>query len=122
MQIQFLGFQPKERGRDYNYLVIDKQSVDRQFTFSVSNRALAERRVRYQDVAGICYQKLQKALELETTEQPLPRRSIISDRELDEYREKHNPAKKQVQWGHRSPKNRPPTPGFPSSAGRTGAV
>ena len=118
MQIQFLGFQPKERGRDYNYLVIDKQSADRQFTFSVSNRALAERRVRYQDVAGMCYQKLLRALESETTEQPLPRRSILSDRELDEYREKHNPAKKQIQWGHRSPKNRPPNTAFQIQRGK----
>ncbi|MGD1155861.1 MAG: hypothetical protein ABSA41_08545 [Terriglobia bacterium] len=106
MQIQYLGFQPKERGRDYSYLVIDNKSADREFTFSVSNRALAERRVRYQDVAGICYQKLQKALELETAEQPLPRRSIVSDRELDEYREKHSPAKRHASWGQVSSKNR----------------
>ena len=96
MQIQYLGFRSKERGRDYSYLVIDKKSADREFTFSVSNRALAERRVRYQDVAGICYQKLQKALELETVEQPLPRRSIISDQELNEYQERNNPARRRI--------------------------
>ncbi len=93
MQIQYLGFQPKARGRHYTYLVIDPKSENREFTFSISNQALAERRVRYQDAPGICYQKLRKALELETAEQPLPRHSSVSDQELEEYREKHGPAK-----------------------------
>lgn len=94
MQIQYVGFQPKARGRDYTYLVIDTKSQNREFIFSISNQALVERRVRYQDAASLCYQKLQKALELETAAQPLPRHSTVSDQELADYREKHGSGRK----------------------------
>ncbi len=94
MQIQYLGFQNKARGRDYAYRVLNKNDQPREFTFSISTHALVEGRVRYQDAAAICYQKLQKALELETAEQPLPRHTTVSDQELDEYREMHTPAKR----------------------------
>jgi hypothetical protein len=107
LQIQYLGFQSKERGRDYAYLVIDKKAEQRKFTFSIPLQALLEGRVRYQDAASVCYQKLQKALELETVEQPLPRHAKISIQELDEYREMHNPAKRHNHWGlNRPPKRR----------------
>jgi hypothetical protein len=107
LQIQYLGFQSKQRGRDYAYLVTNKQSEQRTFTFSISAEALLEGRVRYQDAASVCYQKLQKALELETVEQPLPRYAKISIQELDEYRELHSPPKRHNQWGlNRPPKRR----------------
>lgn len=110
MQIQYLGFQPKERGRDYSYLVTDRKLGNREFIFSIPHQALAERRVRFQDAAGICYQKLQKALELETAESPLPRHSTVSAQELDEYREKHSPAKRHGNWGLNRPPKRPQVP------------
>jgi len=94
VQIQYLGFQPKPRGRDYLYLVIDAKAGKREFTFTISNQAFAERRVPYQDAADLCYQKLQKALGLESVERPLPLHATLSDQELDEYREKHRPVKR----------------------------
>jgi hypothetical protein len=94
LHIQYLGFQLKAHGRDYTYRVIDTKAEAREFTFSISNQAFAERHVPYQDAADLCYQKLQKALGLETPEQPLPHRSALTDRELDEYREKHRPVKR----------------------------
>jgi len=107
LQIQYLGFQSKQRGRDYAYLVTNKQSEQRRFTFSIPAEALLEGRVRYQDAASVCYQKLQKALELETVEQPLPRYAKISVQDLDEYRELHSPPKRHNQWGlNRPPKRR----------------
>lgn len=96
MQIQYLGFQPKARGRNYTYRVIDKAAEEREFVFTISNRTFAESGVPYQDAAGLCYQKLQKALSLETAEQPLPHRSTLSDQELEEYREKHRPARRRT--------------------------
>lgn len=93
-QIQYLGFQLRASGREYTYRVINPKEGDREFTLSISNRAFAEHHVLYQDAAGICYQKLQKALGLETPEQPLPRRSVLSDEELDEYLERHRPPAK----------------------------
>jgi hypothetical protein len=94
MQIQYVGFQLKAHGRDYTYKVINKQSEDREFIFTISNRAFAEKQLPYQDAASLCYQKLQKALDLETAENPLPRRTTLSDQELDVYRESRRPARK----------------------------
>jgi hypothetical protein len=94
VQIQYLGFETRPRGRDYLYRVIDAKSEKREFTFTISNQAFAENRLPYQDAADLCYQKLQKALGLESSEQPLPGHSTLSNQELDEYREKHRPAKR----------------------------
>ncbi len=104
MQIQFLGFRPKARGRDYAYLVIDANSKPREFVFSISAQALMEGRVRYQDAASICYQKLQRALQEEAAERPVPRHATLSDQELDKYRGMHTPAKRHTSGNpqHRS--------------------
>jgi len=94
VQIQYVGFQLKAHGRDYTYRVINKQAEDREFVFSISNRAFAEKHLPFQDAAGLCYQKLQQALDRETAEHPLPKRTILSDQELDLYRESRRPARK----------------------------
>jgi hypothetical protein len=94
VQIQYLGFQTKSRGRDYLYRVTDPKSESREFRFTISNQAFAEKRVPYQDAADLCYRKLQKALGLETSERPLPGHSTLSNQELDEYREKRHPVKR----------------------------
>ena len=92
--IQYLGFETTPCGRDYSYRVIDAKSEKREFTFTISNQAFAEKRVPYQDAADLYYQKLQKALGLETPERPLPGHSTLSNQELDEYREKHRSVKR----------------------------
>ena len=94
MQIQYVGFQLKAHGRDYTYRVIDKQSEDREFIFTISNRTFSEKQLPFQDAAGLCYQKLQKELPLETADKPLPKRTTLSDQELDVYRESRRPARK----------------------------
>jgi len=94
MQIQYVGFQLKAHGRDYTYKVIDKQSPDREFIFSISNRAFAEKQLPFQEAAGLCYQKLQKALDVETADKPVPRRTTLSDQDLDAYRESRRSARK----------------------------
>jgi hypothetical protein len=95
-QIQYLGFQLKPRGRDYLYRVVNPKSENRDFTYTIPNQAFAEKRVLYQDAAGLCYEKLRKELGLETAEQPLPRHATLSNTELDEYLEKHRPARKRT--------------------------
>ena len=92
--VQYLGFQLRPRGRDYTYRVVDPKSQTREFTLTISNQAFVDQHVPYQDAPAICYQKLQRELAVENTEQPLPRHFTISDRELDEYREKYRPAKR----------------------------
>jgi len=94
MTIQYLGFQPKPRGREYSYRVVDPRSDPREFTLTISNQAFSERHVLYQDAAAICYQKLQRELATETEEHPLRRHLAISDQDLDAYREKYRPSKK----------------------------
>ena len=94
MQIQYVGFQLKAHGRDYTYRVIDKQAVDREFVFSISNRAFSEKQFPFQDAAALCYQKLQKALPLETADKPLPKRTTLSDQDLEDYRESHRSGRK----------------------------
>lgn len=94
MPIQYLGFRPKARDRDYAFLVIEANSKPREFVFNISAQALMEGRVRYQDAASICYQKLERAFDEETEERPLPCHATLSDQELDEYRGMHTPAKR----------------------------
>lgn len=94
VRIQHLGFRITSRGRDYFYCVTDAKADKREFTFTVSNQAFVEKRVAYQEVAGLCYQKLQTALGLEASDQPVPGHSILSNLELDEYRVKHHPVKR----------------------------
>ena len=94
MQIQYLGFQTKACGRNYAYLVNAANSEPRQFVFSIPTQAFTKGRVRYQEAASVCYQKLQRSLEEETVERPLPRHARLSDEELDEYREMHTPARR----------------------------
>lgn len=94
MQIQYLGFQLKPRGRDYAFRVTDMKREQREFTLTVPNQAFAEKRVPYQDAADICFRKLQEAIDLETAAEPVPRHATISNQELDEYREKHRPARR----------------------------
>ena len=94
MLIQYLGFQPKPRGREYSYRVVDPKTDPREFTLTISNEAFSERHVLYQDAAAICYQKLQRELATETEEQPLRRHFTVSDQDLDAYREKYRPVRR----------------------------
>jgi hypothetical protein len=92
--IQYLGFAPKPRGREYSYRVVNPKSEPREFTLTISNQGFLERHVPYQDAAAICYQKLQRELAAETPEQPLRRHLTVSDQELGEFLDKHRPAKR----------------------------
>ena len=94
MVIQYIGFQPKPRGREYSYRVVDPKTDPREFTLTISHQAFSERHVLYQDAAAICYQRLQRELATESEEHPLQRHFTVSDQDLDAYREKHRPSKR----------------------------
>jgi hypothetical protein len=96
IQIQYLGFQLKANGRDYSYRVVNAKEGNREFVLSISNRAFSEHHFPYQDAAALCYQKLQRALDAESPEQPIPRRSMLSDQELDEYLVGSRPARRRT--------------------------
>lgn len=94
IQIQYLGFELKAHGRDYTYRVVNPKEGDREFVMSISNRAFSEFHFPYQDAAGLCYQKLQKALDAESPEEPLPHHTTLTDQELNEYLERCRPARR----------------------------
>jgi hypothetical protein len=94
VQIQYLGFQVKPRGRDYLYLVVDPKSENREFVFTISNQSFAVSKIPYQDAADFCYQKLRKSLDGESQEQPLPRHCVPADQEFVEYLLKHRAARR----------------------------
>ncbi len=86
----------KPRGRDYLYLVVDRKTENREFTFTISNQSFVGAHMPYQDAADLCYQKLRRNLDLETPEQPLPRHATLSDQDLEEYLEKRRPLKRRT--------------------------
>ncbi|HEV2494459.1 MAG TPA: hypothetical protein VG204_15460 [Terriglobia bacterium] len=98
LHIQYLGFELKPRGRVYSYRVLNTKSEAREFTLTISNQAFLDSNVPYQDAASLCYQKLQRELVTETAERPLPNHYTISAQDLDDYRHKYRPAKKQRSW------------------------
>jgi hypothetical protein len=93
MSIQYAGFHVQPYGRDYTYYVLDPPAVSRHFILTISHQAFAEKRILYQDAADLCYQKLQREILAETGEWPLGSHCIISDQELDAYRDTHRPPK-----------------------------
>jgi hypothetical protein len=94
IQIQYVGFQLKPKGRDYSYRVLNSKAEPREFIFTISNQAFLDKQIPYQDAAALCYQKLERELLTETPETPLRKHFTISDEELDAYREKYRPARK----------------------------
>ena len=94
MSIQYAGFQVQLHGRDYSYYVLNPPSASRHFIFTIPDQAFAEKHILYQDAADLCYQKLQRELLAETGEPPLRSHCIVSDQELDAYRDTHRPTKK----------------------------
>ena len=96
IQIQYLGFLLKANGRDYSYRVVNSKEGDREFVLSITNRAFSEHHFPYQDAAALCYQKLQRALDAESPDQPVPHRSALSDQELDEYLVRSRPPKRRT--------------------------
>ncbi|HXJ96071.1 MAG TPA: hypothetical protein VMT20_24795 [Terriglobia bacterium] len=92
MQIQYVGFQLRERGREYLYRVLDPRQKPREFGFTILNQAFTVKRVPYQDAADLCYKKLQRALAGDGTEPP--RHSVVSDQDLEEYLQSQRPTKR----------------------------
>lgn len=89
ISIQYAGFQVQGHGRDYAYYVLDPPAASRYFTLTISHQAFAEKHILYQDAADLCYRKLQRDLLAETEKPSLGPHCIVSDQELDAYRNTH---------------------------------
>lgn len=92
--IQYVGFEAKAVRREYSYRIVDPRSGERTVVLTIANEAFLARRVRYQDAPEICYRKLQRELEAETTEHPMAKRFAVSDTDLSEYQAAHRPARR----------------------------
>jgi hypothetical protein len=105
LQIEYVGFESKAQSRDYRYVLTDKRGGHASLPLASRCGALIERRVSYQDVACLCYEKLRQSLAVDTAEHPLPLDASLSDQDLDDYRDKHSPPKRRFSGYH--PARRP---------------
>lgn len=89
--VEYLGFKSQQTTREYALRVRRVGDDDREFTLVIGNDAFRSNRVRYQDGPEICFWKLQRELS-DSEEGHLPaRRLVVSNEELDAYREAHTP-------------------------------
>ena len=88
--VQFVGFQSKNRVREYTFTVREPATEPREYTISIPNEAFNSRLVRYQDAPDICSHKLHRELAASENHPELSHFSL-SHAELDEYRTTHMP-------------------------------
>jgi hypothetical protein len=102
IQVQYRGFDVGPLVREYRFAVRDTEERDTEplsYTLTISNEAFVAHRVRYQDGAEICSQRLHRELG-EHANHPPTTSFCISDAELTTYRDAHAPG------AHRSHKRR----------------
>lgn len=93
VQMQYVGFEVGPLVREYRFVVRDAEPEPLSYTVTISNEAFNAHRVRYQDGAEICSQKLQRELDAHANHPPSTNFSI-SDAELTTYRDAHAPGAK----------------------------
>jgi hypothetical protein len=86
--IQYLGFECKEKVREYTFQVRYAKEDMREFTLEILNEAFISHRIRYQDAPDLCSVKLRREL---TTKASQPSNTCfpITDLDLDDYRLAH---------------------------------
>src|ERR1700689_5314639 len=94
--MQYLGFESKERGREYRFEVRCAAEDVREFTLTIQDEAFNSRRVRYQDAPDVCSLKLKKEL-ITNADVPSKTNFPITDAELDDYRMAHT-SKAKAPW------------------------
>jgi hypothetical protein len=87
--VRYVGFQAKERVREYIFRVQHADDEPREFVLSINNEAFGAGRVRYQDAPDLCSLKLRRELAASAADQLLKTHFDISDAELDDYRTAH---------------------------------
>jgi len=88
--VKYVGFHVDVLVREYRFAVQDPGKEDLNYTLTISNEAFVAHRVRYQDAAEICSQRLRR--ELDTYANHPPTNSFcITDAELATYQEAHAP-------------------------------
>jgi hypothetical protein len=106
LQLEYLDFKNGEATRDYRLLVRNPDGTSRVFTIVIEQAAFLAHRVRYQDGAEICYWKLQRELTawgLSPHDPPPAAVQTVTDADLLEYKDAHQPKPRRLQ-----PPVRPP--------------
>jgi hypothetical protein len=88
IMMQYVGFESKNRGREYAFQVRYAAEDVRDFTLTITDDAFTSHRVRYQDAPDVCSLKLKREL---TANADLPSHTNfpITDVELEDYRAGH---------------------------------
>jgi len=94
MHIQYVGFDNAVRSRIYAFHVIDSSLGTREFTVKVQAEAFGAGSLKLQDGPGICFERLQRELEIETQESRAEALLHIGEMHIQEYRARHYPRKK----------------------------
>jgi hypothetical protein len=88
MYIQYIGFKVADSSRTYNFDVIDTKEV-REFTVKVQSEAFRPGCLRLQDGPGICFERLERELEIETQESHAEAHLSLGERDINKYSEQH---------------------------------
>ena len=94
MYIQYVGFNNADTSRTYAFHVIDSPIETREFTVKVQGEAFGADSLKLQDGPGICFERLQRELGMETQESRAEALLNIGEMDIREYRARHYPRKK----------------------------
>lgn len=89
IQIEYVGFESLEGGREYTLRVRNLEEDELTFVRIISDKDFLDGRARYQDGPEICFLALQR--EVADTERRPPRRSAVNGEDLASYKEAHAP-------------------------------
>lgn len=86
--MQYLGFESKNRCREYAFQVRYAAEDVRDFTLTIADDAFTSHRIRYQDAPDVCSLKLKREL-VANADLPSHTNFPITDSELEDYRAGH---------------------------------
>ena len=117
MFIQFAGYDIEANSRIYNFDVMDPPREAREFTVEIESKMSRWSSLKFQDGPGICFERLRRELERETSELCATSHLQIGEQDVQEYLARQDPQKKA--FGHKSeqafPLNPRHTQAFPAA-------
>jgi hypothetical protein len=87
---QYVGFMSKLSTREYSFVVREGLAEAIEVTFAISNRVFNSRRLSFQNAPDLCSLKLHREI-AGSENNPMKTHYLISDTELDDYRDSHLP-------------------------------
>jgi len=94
MYIQYSGFKVAENSRIYSFKVLDAAKVQREFTVRIPSDTNHWASLKLQDGPGICFERLEKELDGETTVALAQTELSITEQDIQEYMKRHYPPPK----------------------------